>query len=72
MDLFIAIIDEFLNFDWNFIFSDKFWFYGILCFWIVVPCLVVSLVDIIIFFIDYAEFRNWRKEQDEKAKKKEI
>ena len=66
------IIGEFLNFDWNFVFSHKFCVYGVLCFWIVIPCFIVSLVDIIIFFIDYADFRNWRKEQNEKAKKEEV
>lgn len=72
MDFIEAIIEEFLNFDWNFVFSGNFWFYGILCFWIFIPCLVVIFVDIVIFFIDYVDFRNWRKEQNEKAKKEEI
>lgn len=60
------IIGEFLNFDWNFVFSDKFCFYGCLIFWFFIPFIIFVVVNIIFFFIDYSDFKDWREEQNKK------
>lgn len=72
MDFFVRCVQELLNFDWNFVFSDKFLGYGILIFWVVFPLFIFVFVNIFLFFMDYSDFKDWRKEQNEKSKKEEI
>lgn len=64
------MIGEFLNFDWDFVFSNKFCFYGVLVFWFFLPCFVfissMVVANIICYFMDYSDFKAWRKEQNKK------
>ena len=68
MDFYFRCIHELLNFDWDFVFSAKFLGYGFLMFWFVFPIICVLVVYIVIFFLDYREFRLWKSEQEENLK----
>lgn len=68
MDFYFKCINELLNFEWDFVFSEKFLGYGIIIFWFVFPIIIYFFVQIVIFLIDYREFRLWKSEQEENLK----
>lgn len=62
-----VIVEIFTNFDLNFALSDKFLVYGMFIFWFVFPILILLFVHVVLFFVDYSDFIEWKKEQEKKT-----
>lgn len=67
MDFFIKAIYELCHFDFNYIMSAKFWGYGVLVFFIMIPFAILIVaglfcfLDFIIDFVfDYQEYKAWK------------
>lgn len=66
---FISLLD--FNRFWNYVTSSEFIVYSFFVYCCILPLFIFIAVYIIDFFIDYSDFKKWRKEQKQKEEEQD-